>query len=81
MSDFRAVRPDQIVYALQRAGFYIPRNDGIHTYLRRHRGQPERLITVRSYWFLNGDRDLKRGTVSAVLREAGLTPNELRGLL
>lgn len=83
MNDLPTVESDRLVYALQRAGFWIPVSDGIHTYLRRHHGQPERVITVRDHrnHFLRTDRELKRGTVRAILRAAGLTLDELRALL
>src|SRR5258707_13339161 len=48
---------------------------GSHHYLR-HPERPGVLVTVPFH-----DRDLKRGTLRAILRQAGLTPEELRDLL
>jgi predicted RNA binding protein YcfA (HicA-like mRNA interferase family) len=48
---------------------------GSHHYLR-HPDRPGLLITVPVH-----TRDLKRGTLRAILRQAGLTPDDLRSLL
>jgi predicted RNA binding protein YcfA (HicA-like mRNA interferase family) len=48
---------------------------GSHHYLR-HSDRPGLLITVPVH-----TRDLKRGTLRAILRQAGLTPDDLRSLL
>ena len=75
MSDLPVVRPRQLIRALQRAGFFVHHVRGSHHYLR-HPDRPGILVTVPYH-----SRDLKRGTLSAILRQAGLTPDELRGLL
>lgn len=48
---------------------------GSHHYLR-HPGKPGLLLTVPVH-----AGDLKRGTLRAILRQAGVTPDELRALL
>ena len=75
MSDLPVVRPRQLIRALQRAGFFVHHVRGSHHYLR-HPDRPGILVTVPYH-----SRDLKRGTLSAILRQAGLTPDELCGLL
>ncbi|MBV9757622.1 MAG: type II toxin-antitoxin system HicA family toxin [Alphaproteobacteria bacterium] len=71
MTELPVVRPRQLLRALERAGFFLHHVRGSHHYLR-HPDKPGVLVTVPVH-----NRDLKRGT----LREAGLTPEELRRLL
>jgi predicted RNA binding protein YcfA (HicA-like mRNA interferase family) len=75
MSDLPVVRPRQLIRALERAGFFVHHIRGSHHYLR-HPDRPGILITVPVH-----TRDLKRGTLRAILRQAGLTPDDLRSLL
>jgi predicted RNA binding protein YcfA (HicA-like mRNA interferase family) len=75
MSDLPVVRPRQLIRALERAGFFMHHIRGSHHYLR-HPDRPGILITVPVH-----TRDLKRGTLRAILRQAGLTPDDLRSLL
>ena len=75
MSDLPVVRPRQLIRALERAGFFMHHIRGSHHYLR-HPDRPGILITVPVH-----TRDLKRGTLRAILRQAGLTPDDLRDLL
>jgi predicted RNA binding protein YcfA (HicA-like mRNA interferase family) len=60
---------------LQRAGFELHHVRGSHHYLR-HPGRPGVLVTAPFH-----NRDLKRGTLRAILRQAGLTADDLRHLL
>ena len=75
MSDRPVVRPRQLIRALERAGFFVHHIRGSHHYLR-HPDRPGLLITVPVH-----TRDLKRGTLRAILRQAGLTSDDLRSLL
>jgi predicted RNA binding protein YcfA (HicA-like mRNA interferase family) len=75
MSDLPVVRPRQLIRALERAGFFVHHIRGSHHHLR-HPDKPGVLITVPYH-----NRDLKRGTLQAILRQAGLTAGELRKLL
>jgi predicted RNA binding protein YcfA (HicA-like mRNA interferase family) len=75
MSDLPVVRPRQLIRALERAGFFVHHIRGSHHYLR-HPDRPGLLITVPVH-----RGDLKRGTLRAILRQAGLTPDDLRDLL
>lgn len=61
--------------ALQRAGFDLVHMPGSHHYLRRP-GAP-RLVVVP----VHGNRDLPAGTLHAILRQAGLTRDDLLDLL
>ena len=61
--------------ALERAGFFLHHTTGSHHYFK-HPERPGRLITVPVH-----PGDLKRAVVVSILHQAGLTPDELLGLL
>jgi len=75
MPDLPAVTPRQIIRALQRAGFFVHHIRGSHHYLR-HPDKPGVLVTVPYH-----NRDLKRGTLHSIMRQAGLGADELIDLL
>jgi predicted RNA binding protein YcfA (HicA-like mRNA interferase family) len=75
MNGLPVVRPRQLIRALERAGFYVHHIRGSHYYLR-HPDRPTLLVTVPYH-----NRDLKRGTLRSILRQAGLTQAELEDLL
>ena len=57
----------EVVAALEKAGFFIHHSTGSHVQLK-HREKPELRITVP---FHSGD--MPRGTLRAIIRQAGLT--------
>jgi predicted RNA binding protein YcfA (HicA-like mRNA interferase family) len=61
---------------LQRAGFIVDRIAGSH-YIMAHSNDARRAVTVP----VHGARDLKPGTLRSIIRQAGLTVEELRNLL
>ena len=63
----------EAVKALQRAGFVVRRQSGSHVVLT----SGERTISVP----VHGGRDLKPGTLRSIIRDAGLTADDLRRLL
>ena len=65
----------QLVRALQRAGFEEVRQKGSHAILI-HRAR--NLVTVVP---VHGSKDLPPGTLSAIMRDTGLTADDLRELL
>jgi predicted RNA binding protein YcfA (HicA-like mRNA interferase family) len=67
--------PRQLIRALGRAGFLLHHVRGSHHYFR-HPAKPGVLVTVPFH-----NRDLKRGTLRAILRQAGITLDELGRLL
>jgi len=67
------VRPDRVRRALLRAGFVEVRQTGSHVFLRR--GAVALNIPAHE------GRDVKTGTLAAILKAAGMTADELRGLL
>ena len=66
----------RVLRALQRAGFIVDRTAGSH-HLLVHPEDSRRIVTVP----VHGARDLKSGTLRAIIRQAGLTVEEFRALL
>jgi predicted RNA binding protein YcfA (HicA-like mRNA interferase family) len=65
------IRPKQCIRALERAGFYIDHQTGSHARLF-HRTRPELRVTVPTH-----SKDLPRGTLRNILRQADLSPELL----
>jgi predicted RNA binding protein YcfA (HicA-like mRNA interferase family) len=66
----------QVVQALRRAGFVVDRIVGSHHVLV-HPGDLRRTVAVP----VHAGRDLKRGSLRSIIRQAGLTVEEFVGLL
>ena len=71
-----ALKAREVIRALERAGFVVSRTSGSHCRLI-HTTNPARKVTVP----LHGSTDLKRGTMRAIISQAGLTVAEFIGLL
>jgi predicted RNA binding protein YcfA (HicA-like mRNA interferase family) len=69
MSRIPGLRPRQVLAALERCGFQVVRVVGSHYQLFNPRSG--RHTTVPHH-----NRDLPRGTVSAIIQQAGLTRQE-----
>jgi predicted RNA binding protein YcfA (HicA-like mRNA interferase family) len=65
----------EAVAALQRLGWVVVRQTGSHIILRRPGGGPSVPVPV------HGARDVPVGTLRSILRQAGITPDELRAVL
>jgi len=63
----------RLVKALERAGWQVTRQRGSHVRMKH----PDRRIPVT----VPLHRELKRGTLSGILNDAGLDPEQLRKLL
>jgi predicted RNA binding protein YcfA (HicA-like mRNA interferase family) len=65
----------QLVRALQRAGFLLLRQKGSHVSLEKH--------TADGYWrtVVPLHREIRPGTLSDILKQCGLTKDELAELL
>jgi predicted RNA binding protein YcfA (HicA-like mRNA interferase family) len=74
MSRLPSLRPRQVVEALERCGFVVIRIAGSHFQLFNERTR--RHTTVPHH-----NRDLPRGTVAAIIQQAGLTREEFLTLL
>jgi predicted RNA binding protein YcfA (HicA-like mRNA interferase family) len=66
----------EVIRALERGGFFIERSSGSH-HLLVHRTDPRRRTTV-SY---HAGKDIPRGTLRNILRQAQLTIDEFLSLL
>jgi predicted RNA binding protein YcfA (HicA-like mRNA interferase family) len=67
-----ALRPKQVIRALERGGFYVHRTSGSHYILKKGKLR----VTVPYH-----NRDLKPGTLASIIEQAGLTVEELLDLL
>jgi len=73
MSKLPVVSGRDLVRALGKAGFQLDRHKGSHMML--FRADPPTTLSVPDH------RELDRGTLRALLRQAGLSPEELVRLL
>lgn len=73
MSKLPRVSGRECVSALLKTGFYITRQSGSHIMLRRD--DPFARTTIPNY------RELDKGTLRAIIRQAGLTVDEFIALL
>ena len=76
MTDLPSVRADRLIRALERAGFFVHHVSGSH-YVLKHPFYRDRRVVVPYH----GGRDVKRGVLRSVLRQAGMTVQELLDLL
>ncbi len=70
-----ALKPRDVIRALERAGFVVRRIRGSH-YQLTHRDDPARRATVPY-----GTRDIKRGTLRGILKDSGISEDEFLDLL
>jgi len=74
MTRLPACTPEMAIRALGRAGFFLDHSTGSHRFYR-HPDRPG-IVTVPFH-----RKDLKRGTLLAILKQAGLTREECLKLL
>ena len=65
----------QVLAALARAGFFVHHQTGSHATLK-HADDPGLRVTVPVH-----GRDLQRGTLTAIVRQSGMTREEFMGYL
>jgi predicted RNA binding protein YcfA (HicA-like mRNA interferase family) len=70
-----SLRPQQLIRALERAGFVVQRVSGSH-YILKHPAKSMLRVTVPFH-----NRDLKRGTLQSIVKQAGFTNEEFLKLL
>jgi predicted RNA binding protein YcfA (HicA-like mRNA interferase family) len=75
MSPLPAVRPRQVIRALERAGFVLIRVSGSH-HIYEHPDRRDRIVPVPRH-----NRDLKTGTLRGILKLARLSEAEFLDLL
>jgi predicted RNA binding protein YcfA (HicA-like mRNA interferase family) len=73
MSRLPGISGRECVRALERAGFYIRRREGSHIVMRQD--TPLAQLVVPDH------RELDRGTLRAIIRQAGLSVDEFSKLL
>jgi predicted RNA binding protein YcfA (HicA-like mRNA interferase family) len=71
-----ALKPQDVLRALQRAGFVVVRVKGSH-HILVHKDDATRMTNVPRH----GSRDLPRGTLRAIISQSGLTVDEFIDLL
>ena len=73
MSKLPRISGRQCVRALEKAGFFVRRQEGSHIILRR--SEPFAQVVVPDH------KDLDRGTLRAIIRQSGLTVESFVSLL
>jgi len=71
-----SLKAREVIRALERADFIVSRTSGSHCRLI-HATNPARKVTVP----LHGSTDLKRGTLRAIITQAGMTVAEFMTFL
>jgi len=66
-----SITPKKLLKFLQKRGFYISRQSGSHMILR-HNSDPTKRVTLPVH-----NKDLKLGTLSSILKQAGLDKDVL----
>ena len=74
MTRLPSLRPTQVIRALERAGYSIDRTTGSHHILRHPARKGRVVVAVHA-------RELKRGILADIIRQAGLTQEAFRTLL
>ncbi len=69
------VKPREAIAALKRAGFVVDHTRGSHYYLV-HPTRPDDFVTVAYH-----TKPLKKGTLHAIIKQAGMTVEEFVKLL
>jgi predicted RNA binding protein YcfA (HicA-like mRNA interferase family) len=75
MAELPVVTPRKLIRALEQAGFYVHHVKGGHYYLK-HPNNPTARVSVSYH-----PGDVKRGTLRSILKQAGMTVEELVALL
>ena len=70
MPKLPSLTPKQLIKKLKRLGFIEDHTTGSHVVMYHHRSSRRAVIPFHL-------KDLKKGTLSAILREAGITREEL----
>jgi predicted RNA binding protein YcfA (HicA-like mRNA interferase family) len=65
----------ECIKALEKTGFFIARQKGSHITLRRQEPPPTRTVVVPDH------KELDRGTLRSIIRQAGLSVEEFVDLL
>lgn len=74
MPQLPTLRAEQLISALRKAGFQVVRQKGSHVRLKHAGG---RVVTVSAH----SGQDIGRGLLRKILRDAGISPEDLLHLL
>jgi len=74
MSKLPVLSARDVIKALTKAGFYVHHQKGSHVVLKRHNPPPRRVVVPYH-------RELKKGMLRAIIRQAGLTVEEFLELV
>ncbi|NQS98760.1 MAG: type II toxin-antitoxin system HicA family toxin [candidate division Zixibacteria bacterium] len=69
------ITPKRLIRSLEKAGFFVHHQRGSHITMR-HSDFPDRRVIIPCH-----SRDLKKGLLKGILKDAGLTAEDLRELL
>lgn len=70
-----ALRPRDVLRALEQAGFFVHHTTGSH-YMLKHQQKPGLRVSIAYH-----GKDLKRRTLESIIEQAGLTAEEFLNLL
>lgn len=75
MTNLPVAKPQQVIKALERAGFQLERVSGSHHHFK-HPDNPTLFVSVPYH-----NKDLKTGTLAAIIKQTGMSVDEFRKLL
>ncbi len=75
MTKLRILKPNELIRALEKAGFVIQRQKGSHVYLKHPR------TGLRVPVYSHPGSDLKRSTLLKIIKAAGLSESDIARLL
>ena len=75
MGKLPILKPSKVVKALEKGGFFIHHQTGSHVAMRHPKNKTVR-VTIPLH-----NKDIKIGTLSSILKQAGLTKEEFNKLL
>jgi predicted RNA binding protein YcfA (HicA-like mRNA interferase family) len=75
MTKLPVVKPSKVIKALKRAGFYIHHSTGSH-YILKSTNDPTLRVVIPYH-----NKDLKTGTLAAIIKQTGMSVDDFRKLL
>ncbi len=75
MTKLPIVRPAKIIKALERAGFYVHHSTGSH-YILKSANNPMLRVVIPYH-----NKDIKTGTLAAIIKQTGMSVDEFRKLI
>lgn len=75
MTKLPVVKPSKLIKALERMGFQLDRVSGSHHHFK-HPSDPTLFVSVPFH-----NKDLKPGTLAAIIKQTGMSVDEFRKLL